>query len=209
MREFSVELRPYGKRVTVPEGATLAEAARLAGVLLDAPCGGNGTCGKCMVRILDGDAPGEVLSCRTEVHTDITAELPEGGEHRILTDAAASSFEVKPILRRVPVTIPRGAPEDRRSEWRRLKAACGAMDAPVNVPLATALPDTLASLGGSGEAVMFEGEILALRPPGKRLCVMAFDVGTTTIVGWLLDAESGETLALSSMLNPQAQFEQT
>ncbi len=41
--------------------------------LIDAPCGGNGTCGKCRV-IADGK---EVLACRTEIHGDMTVMLPQ------------------------------------------------------------------------------------------------------------------------------------
>ena len=38
---------------------TLLEAARSANVAIDAPCSGNGSCGKCRVKILSG----EVESC--------------------------------------------------------------------------------------------------------------------------------------------------
>ncbi|MDR1353325.1 MAG: ASKHA domain-containing protein [Treponema sp.] len=36
-------------------GESLLDAARRAGVAIDAPCGGNGTCGKCRVRLLAGE----------------------------------------------------------------------------------------------------------------------------------------------------------
>ena len=85
MPKFNIVLRPYGKKVSVPPGTTLLEAARLAHVPIDAPCGGNGTCGKCMVRILDGETPGLVQACRTRIHADLTVQLPQSGEHRILT----------------------------------------------------------------------------------------------------------------------------
>ena len=35
-------------------GANLLEVAQAAGVDVDAPCSGNGTCGKCLVRIMAG-----------------------------------------------------------------------------------------------------------------------------------------------------------
>ena len=37
--------------VTVKEGTTVLEAERIAGLSPDAPCGGAGKCGKCMVKI--------------------------------------------------------------------------------------------------------------------------------------------------------------
>lgn len=44
-----------------------------AAELLDAPCGGKGTCGKCYVKINDNI----VLSCEIQVHNDLTVFLPE------------------------------------------------------------------------------------------------------------------------------------
>ena len=37
--------------VKVSAGTSIQEAGRSAGLLLDAPCGGHGLCGKCKVRV--------------------------------------------------------------------------------------------------------------------------------------------------------------
>ncbi|MCL2462145.1 MAG: 2Fe-2S iron-sulfur cluster-binding protein, partial [Defluviitaleaceae bacterium] len=50
----SITFLPDNITVTVPEGAPLLEAARLAGVFVETPCGGRGTCGKCAVRVASG-----------------------------------------------------------------------------------------------------------------------------------------------------------
>ena len=36
-------------------GSNLLEVARLANVAIDAPCSGNGSCGKCRVKLVDGE----------------------------------------------------------------------------------------------------------------------------------------------------------
>ena len=41
---------------------------------------------------------------------------------------------------------------------------------------------------------------------GKTGFALAFDIGTTTVAGWLLDGRSGAVLASESRLNPQASF---
>ena len=75
----------------VQEGINLLEAAKQAGIAIDAPCGGNGTCGKCRVKLLDGalkternyhlsDRDFEMgwrLSCCSEVISDVTVLVPE------------------------------------------------------------------------------------------------------------------------------------
>lgn len=56
----TVRFEPGGESVVVERGVTILEAARRAGVHIVATCGGRGTCGKCGVRILDGQ-PGRDL----------------------------------------------------------------------------------------------------------------------------------------------------
>ena len=49
-----ITFQPSGKTIEVPQGTDLLEAARQAHVEIDAPCGGKGTCGKCMVSVVSG-----------------------------------------------------------------------------------------------------------------------------------------------------------
>lgn len=56
------------EEVAFSEGATLLEALRGAGVVVLAPCGGGGTCGRCEVTLADEAAPDgtrTVLACQT------------------------------------------------------------------------------------------------------------------------------------------------
>jgi uncharacterized 2Fe-2S/4Fe-4S cluster protein (DUF4445 family) len=77
-------------RVSAHADTCLMEAARQAGVVIDAPCSGNGTCGKCLVKILSGNAEGERprhidpegweegwrLACQSRVSGDLTVLVP-------------------------------------------------------------------------------------------------------------------------------------
>ena len=62
---------PTHKTVNVPAGTLVADALRLAGVALDMPCGGQGTCGKCRVK-LNGAC---VLACQTKLQSDSVVEV--------------------------------------------------------------------------------------------------------------------------------------
>jgi ferredoxin len=85
---------PSGRSTLVADGATLLKAAELAGEPLRAECGGRGACGRCLVRILDGQIPEyrvlqredgfpQALACLTPVHGPLTvsplveAQLPK------------------------------------------------------------------------------------------------------------------------------------
>lgn len=82
-----VTFAPAGVTVWVPCGSTVLAAARAAGVIIAAPCGGRGVCGSCGVHIVDGllappddterlglsRAPeGMRLACRARVDSAVT-----------------------------------------------------------------------------------------------------------------------------------------
>ena len=89
----SITFRVNGADVTLHamEGDNLLEAARRANVAIDAPCSGNGACGKCKVRLVSGEldspqtrhisdeeyAEGWRLSCVSKVVSDVTVEVPD------------------------------------------------------------------------------------------------------------------------------------
>jgi uncharacterized 2Fe-2S/4Fe-4S cluster protein (DUF4445 family) len=74
-----ITFQPSCKTIEVPPGTDLLEAARQAHVEIDAPCGGKGTCGKCLISVVSGvvtsrqqlrsldddDANGFVQACTT------------------------------------------------------------------------------------------------------------------------------------------------
>ena len=72
-------------------GENLLELARRANVAIDAPCSGNGSCGKCRVKLLEGELDtiqsrhisdeefqqGWRLSCNSKVKSDCTVLVPD------------------------------------------------------------------------------------------------------------------------------------
>ncbi len=72
--QVRVTFQPQGRAVYVLAGTKLLEAASRAGLTVDTPCGGGGTCGKCRLQITDG-APEPTEADRS--HFD-EAELAAG-----------------------------------------------------------------------------------------------------------------------------------
>ena len=54
IQEIKVTFQPSGRSVYVLPGTLLLEAAARAGFVIETPCGGSGTCGKCLVKVVDG-----------------------------------------------------------------------------------------------------------------------------------------------------------
>ena len=89
---------------TRPPRRTLLAAARRAGLLVGHPCRGAGICGKCTVRVLEGEGelpppgaveralldryglgPGERISCLVAVHPGLRVRLRVGGAEGLVT----------------------------------------------------------------------------------------------------------------------------
>ncbi len=54
--------------------------------------------------------------------------------------------------------------------------------------------------------ILTQGMEISTHPDGISSYTAAFDIGTTTLVGFLLDGVTGQELACASSLNPQAQY---
>ncbi|MDR1956378.1 MAG: ASKHA domain-containing protein [Treponema sp.] len=99
-----------GKDLLVPvlPGESILEGAKKANLAIDAPCSGNGTCGKCRVKLLEGDvesketrhiAPEEYsagyrLACSSGVRSNLTVFVPASAlayqTHMKVTDLSTS-----------------------------------------------------------------------------------------------------------------------
>lgn len=74
-KRVKVSFHPGGQCIEVPVGTTILAAARLAGVNLTAPCGGNKGCGRCLVKVYSQQKENWLLACRTVVVEELLVEL--------------------------------------------------------------------------------------------------------------------------------------
>jgi len=81
-----------GKTIDAKTGDNLLDILRQAGELLDAPCGGNGVCGKCKVKI-DGK---QFLACQYEISSDINVEISSADNNAILSAGKLVSRVTQP-----------------------------------------------------------------------------------------------------------------
>ncbi len=140
-----VVFKPSGQVVEVEIGTLLSDAAVQAGIGLNLPCGGQGRCGRCRVRVEHGAIShrsgvrltsaeleeGWALGCQTVVKGDAIVFVPEQerveiefitktvGAERIAL-AAEFTGDVDPSVRRAHVTIEPPSLEDQTTDWDRL-----------------------------------------------------------------------------------------
>jgi uncharacterized 2Fe-2S/4Fe-4S cluster protein (DUF4445 family) len=147
MSEHTVTFDIAAKPVRVPTGTLLSEAARLAGVDIGQPCGGQGRCGRCAVQITKGDirrrstlrlstedvSNGFALACQSIVEADISVTVPpqEKIERRLTTDRTAVEVSIPqdydPLfyqpVHRISLRLSPPRMDDQTDDWGRLKTA--------------------------------------------------------------------------------------
>ena len=226
MREVEVPVcfEPQGRTVYVLKRTKILEAASNAGITLDVPCGGQGTCGKCRVRVTRNACPpteaekthlsgeeiesGVRLACQSCVCGPATIEVPEtsvmASTFQILGGSEAEAVDVADVaVRKRYVELPAPSREDDAPDLDRLQRAIG--DCTASLALLRELPVHLRAWDFKGTAVMADHRLIDFeRGDTESECyAVAFDVGTTTLVGVLLDLTTGHESASVSRMNPQ------
>ena len=222
-------------RTEADTGKTLLSVLHDNGVFVDAPCGGNGTCGKCRVYVSGAVSPvtreerlrlteaelasGLRLACRTFAQGDALVRLPEARAMEVETEGTGEQIEFCPAVRRYPLEVPSGSLDEQTDDMTRVLRALGertgASASDENggqvrfTPTLNALrraPALLRSLDGKADAIVFRGKLLDLAAPGDPMLGMAVDIGTTTVAAYFYDLSDGAQLGVRSAMNPQRAF---
>lgn len=132
------------------EEENLLEVARKSNVAIDAPCSGNGSCGKCKVKLLSGELDshktrhiseedyeaGWRLSCCSKVIDDIEVEVPD------IASAYRSRMKVADLSSEAEIAIFQNAKQDVESAGIDLKNDMEIWDVEMDVPtLDDTMPD--------------------------------------------------------------------
>lgn len=191
-------------QIQVSSGTVLIDAIRNAGIEIDAPCGGRGTCGKCTVTIQSNNCSSLQKSCHFIVTEDISVLFFHAQSH-ILQNGNALSVPSPPNLSCIYAKIPRATADSPFSVTDSIKKGLG-KDIKIPISILSNLYHTLQELDYEGYFFLFQDTLLQIRKEFSPGYVLAFDIGTTTIVSYLLDATSGKQLQVSGMLNPQTAY---
>jgi len=226
-RKLEVTYQPFDRTTRVPPGTTVFSAAHWIGLPIDSTCGGRGTCGKCKVRVLDADMEvttadhrqlrkdeiesGWRLSCQARIYEDLVCEVPQLLRvPKAATMGLSRLVIIDPNVRKVFLELVEPDLHDQRSDVARLRDALTAEghDMIADVPVLRTLPTTIRGAGFKVTAVLAGEHLVAVEPGDttEQCFGVAFDVGTTTLVGTLMNLRTGMAAAVSSTLNGQAPF---
>ena len=225
--EVQVIFQPMNKVLSVRVGTPLLAALRTAGIPIESICGGKGLCRKCRVILTRGTCtaspqhgashltPEEVsrgyyFACQVTLTADAEFTIPVESRidsPQILLSSEMEIENINPSVMRYRIDIvpAEGLPFASQSirlagytgsrprvsdtMYRALLASAGHMDA------------TLSTVHSPPEIIAVE-DASALHP----LYGVAIDLGTTTVVGCLVDLKSGEIIETGSTLNRQITY---
>jgi uncharacterized 2Fe-2S/4Fe-4S cluster protein (DUF4445 family) len=215
------------REIVARAGESVFHSARRGGVRIVGACGGRGTCGSCMVRIVQGEftrldsglrmtaTPARrkwQRACQIVADSDcvievaprslapvVRAEIGDGPDQveMLPLDAAVHDLEL---------SVAEATLSDPRADLDRLNDAGGGALRGIDITAARSLPGVLRDGGGALHARVRDGVVIDVAAAGARTLGLAVDLGTTNVAGFLVDLRTGARLASLGIENPQSMW---
>jgi len=217
----AVTFESEGKKIKVPFGTTLLQAAEKAGVGIRSDCGG-----KALSELTNEEkaqlSPSEIargfrLACKSKVTSDVTVIIPletRVKTHRFQVGGLERTVSLNPALNKFHVSLSKPNLRDFRPDLERLlenlaKLTSKAEELEIELEVLRSLPSFLRKAQWDMTATVWNNrKILSLEPKDTsgKLFGFTVDVGTSKIVGHLVDLTTGETVGVEATENPQTAY---
>ena len=207
-------------------GETILQAAVKAGVNIDGNCAGSGTCGKCKVKIIEGDLSqcddhhhklteaeieaGYRLACCHQVTEGMVIEMPESettASRKKKLIHLPEGFVPKAAVTKRCINVPAASIQNQNSDEARIKAALGMEELQFSLETLLKLPE-IAKNAEEITVTIRDGQVIDAECGNteKDNYGVAVDIGTTTVVIMLWNAASGEMMDIFAATNPQGAY---
>lgn len=159
----------------------------------------------------------ERLACRTRAFADVSVTIPrenQADDGSLRKPVMAFDVSIAPALSRINVDLAalRGEHAPDAFIQRVRNAIARVIGSPADGPDMFAMGAFSRDVGGespgSVTATLLNGRHIVQLLPGRhrKHYGMAFDIGTTSIAGFLCNLSSGRTIASAAVFNPQRSF---
>lgn len=226
---------PEKRKLPLGDAETVLDLLRDAGITVAAPCGGSGTCGKCLVRLDVGVGVGELpppgpmelrlvsrkqldqgyrFACTLVPRDGLVVHVPVWqGSTKNKSAPVRQRLENDPAITKVMIQAPSPTIDDQRPDLERILDQLDNPHVSITPDGLRALSDAVRTGGYQITAVVAldegnERSLLGVEPGDTTdvLWGVAVDVGTTTVAAYLVDLVHGHTVDAHSELNRQAEF---
>ncbi|MDD2458455.1 MAG: ASKHA domain-containing protein [Eubacteriales bacterium] len=203
------------KHYAAAPGSTLLSVLQHHRQDVPAPCGGKGTCRKCLVTV---KGLGEILSCQQildeqlwqtlglDLDQPLEVHLPQQQAVQFAESSLLPDTHLEPLVCRGEVTLAPATLANPQADDTRFEQASGSA-----VPF-TLLNDLHLHSASVKAPIHFDFRTDTLEvvrfvdTPATPMLGCAFDLGTTTVAAYLFDLKTGHRLAHLSCMNPQKTF---
>ncbi len=229
-RTVLVNVLPDDIWLEARRGDNLLDVLKKGDVDIDAECGGLGQCGKCKVRILSSiDLPPEQsrehlsrkeigqgirLACHTVLQDDLIVwtgdREPESEYVQILQTGARPLFQLEPLVDRKLINLRVDSAGGELSYMEQVRLAMGPVGRRLEPSLwcLRSIVERMQQAEFRGAAVYHADRLIAWQAweDLERYYGLTLDLGTSTLVGKLVNLLDGTVVAAISRLNGQLQY---
>lgn len=225
---YKLTIQPENSTIIVPPETNILEALTDVDVPIVSACGARGTCGKCLIIVEDGalSPPTKIelsfltkeqlesgmrLACQAKITQDTIITVPDTSralEIQMLLGGDSRPVNLAPNVSKHYIELPTQTLVDSVSLFDHLKRTLNfRADLRADLLLLRQLADVLHAWDNKLTAVICGNRLIALEQgdTATRRYGIAFDVGTTTIIGTLVDLNTGEDVEIAPAVNPQSQ----
>jgi len=240
----TITFSPSGETIEVPRGTSLLDAAILCELDVPAPCGGQGRCGRCRVRVTSGEVErrsmaglttaevldGWAVACLTFVGDGpVEVEVPERRREEVRPHGHAVAepesllitcdYVQNPAVKLYALDIEPPSLADQTSDFDRLHRALqqqhGIEELRAELPVLTSLGTALRHANWKVTVALEMRDLVrgSYLPPRllhtyptafpQASMGLAVDLGTTSIVTYLVDFKTGRVVDTASAYNGQ------
>jgi len=230
MADFTIDFEPVGRRGKCRKKEPLLACAHRLGVGISSICGGKGMCHSCKVQVLSGTVSkptsneletlsrreikgGWRLACQTYPASDCKVAVPAESmttTQRLQVEGLEVKVHPESPLRAYHLQLAAPSLKTPQADADRLLQALNQQHklrcTKIDIGALRTISDRLRSWNWKSQAVVRNGEVIAVLPPKSRQLGLAIDLGTTKVAGYLVDLGDGQTLATKGAMNPQISY---
>jgi uncharacterized 2Fe-2S/4Fe-4S cluster protein (DUF4445 family) len=223
---FNIDFEPIGRRSQCKSNQSLLESARELNVDLVSICGGLGSCGRCKIQVIAGQVSkrtleeetklsareleqGYRLACQVYPVSDVKVLVPPESltaPQRTQVEGLEVDVVPEPPVRALEVQLTAPTLDSPIPDDVNLLTALGIPAGSIDFHLQQELSWQLRDLNWNVSAALRGDEIVAVAAHGAKWVGMAVDIGTTKIAAYLVEMETGKTLASKGLMNPQISY---
>jgi len=230
----SVTFHPEERKIQVKKCKSILEAAIEGKVGIRTECGGRGICGKCKIIVKNKNALGALtelekrhlsnreikagyrLACQALIEKNVAVLIPKEsrvGTRKILKFGLESKIPLNPLVKKFHLKLSKPSLANIEPDYERLVRALSRLSnikaVKIDSIVLKQLPDVLRNSEWDVTVTVWNNcKIISVEPydTSKLLFGFAVDIGTSKIVGYLVDLTTGKTISTASIENPQIKY---